>query len=97
MKIRMEKKRIAYLDALKCLGILIVIDNHVRVTMGFMPYDTLSAMMLKAVTMPLFFFVSGLLAYKQSMSIKDVWDNIRRKFVFLVIPALVFRVGTDLM
>ena len=31
------------------------------------------------------------------MSAKDVWDNIRKKFVFLVIPALAFRIGTDLM
>ena len=31
------------------------------------------------------------------MSIKDAWDNIRKKFVFLVIPALVFRIGMDLM
>lgn len=93
----MEKKRIAYLDAIKCLAILLVIDIHVRSGNGFKPYDTLSAQMLYAPAIPLFFFVSGFLAYKQSMSIKDVWDNIRRKFVFLVIPALVFRIGMDLM
>lgn len=95
--VKMEKKRIAYLDALKCLAILLVIDIHVRNGNGFKPYDTLSAQMIYAPAIPLFFFVSGFLAYKQSMSIKDVCDNIRRKFVFLVIPALVFRVGMDLM
>lgn len=93
----MEKKRIAYLDALKCLAILLVIDIHVRSGNGFKPYDTLSAQMIYAPAIPLFFFVSGFLAYKQSMSIKDAWDNIRKKFVFLVIPALVFRIGMDLM
>ena len=93
----MEKKRIAYLDALKCLAILMVIDNHIRVVMGFGPYESLSAQMIYAPQLPLFFFVSGFLAYKQSMNIKDVWDNIRKKFVFLVIPALVFRVGMDMM
>ncbi len=93
----MEKKRIAYLDALKCLAILLIIDIHVRSGNGFKPYDTLSAQMIYAPAIPLFFFVSGFLAYKQSMSIKDVWDNIRKKFVFLVIPAVVFRLCMDLM
>jgi len=93
----MEKKRIAYLDALKCLAILLVIDLHIMAVNGFKPYENLASQMLYAPVMPLFFFVSGFLAYKQSMSIKDAWDNIRKKFVFLIIPALVFRVGTDLM
>jgi fucose 4-O-acetylase-like acetyltransferase len=93
----MEKKRIAYLDAIKCLAILLVIDDHIRATNGFGPYDSLSAQMIYAPILPLFFFVSGFLAYKQNMNLKDVWDNLRRKFVFLVIPAVVFCVGTDLM
>lgn len=93
----MEKKRIAYLDAIKCLAILLVIDFHVLEKSGFKPYENLASQMLYAPVMPLFFFASGFLAYKQSMSLKEVWDNIRRKFVFLVIPALVFRVGMDLM
>lgn len=93
----MEKKRIAYLDALKCLAMLLVIDDHTRAINGFEPYDSLSGQMIYAPILPLFFFVSGFLAYKQSMNIKDVWDNIRKKFVFLVIPALVFCLGMDLM
>lgn len=93
----MEKKRIGYLDALKCLGILMVIDWHVRSVNGFTPYESLSALMIYSFALPLFFFVSGFLAYKQSMSLKEVWINIRGKFLFLVIPALVFRIGTDLM
>ncbi len=93
----MEKKRIAYLDALKCLGILIVIDLHIMYYMGFMPYDFLPNQMLYAPVMPLFFFVSGFLAYKQSMDMKSFLDNIRKKFVFLIIPAVVFCMGKDLM
>ena len=93
----MEKKRIAYLDAIKCLAILLVIDGHTRAVNGFDPYDSLSGQMIYAPIIPLFFFVSGFLAYKQSMSIKDVWENVRRKFVFLVIPAVAFCVGMDLM
>lgn len=93
----MEKKRIAYLDAIKCLAILMVIDLHILSGNGFKHYDNLVSQMMYAPVMPLFFFVSGFLAYKQSMNLKDVWDNIRGKFVFLIIPALVFRVGMDLM
>ena len=93
----MGKKRIAYLDALKCLAILIIIDWHVRNGNGFRPYDSLSALMLYAPTLPIFFFVSGFLAYKQSMDFKTFWNNIRQKFIFLVIPAVVFCMGKDLM
>lgn len=93
----MEKKRIAYLDAIKCLAILMVIDLHILEGNGFKPYENLASQMLYAPVLPLFFFVSGFLAYKPSMSAKDVWNNIRRKFVLLVMPALVFRVGMDLM
>ena len=93
----MEKKRIAYLDAIKCLAILMVIDLHVLAGNGFKHYENLASQMMYAPVMPLFFFVSGFLAYKQRISIKDAWDNIRKKFVFLVIPALVFCLGRDLM
>lgn len=93
----MEKKRIAYLDAIKCLAILMVIDDHIRATNGFDPYESLSGQMIYAPILPLFFFVSGFLAYKQNMDFKDVWNNVRQKFVFLVIPAIVFCVGMNLM
>lgn len=93
----MEKKRIAYLDALKCLGILMVVDWHVRNGNGFKPYGSLSALMIYSFALPVFFFVSGFLAYRISMSVKEVFSNIRKKFVFLVIPALVFCIGMDLM
>ncbi|MBO4906889.1 MAG: acyltransferase [Bacteroidaceae bacterium] len=93
----MEKKRIAYLDVLKCLAILMMVDIHIRSGNGFKPYETLSAQMIYAPLLPIFFLVSGFLSYKQSMTIKDFWNNIRRKFIFLVIPAIVFRIGMDLM
>lgn len=92
----MEKKRIAYLDAIKCLAILIVVDLHVLSHGGIDPYNVLSSQMLYAPVMPLFFFVSGFLAYKQSINIQECWKNISRKFVFLVIPAVVFRIILNL-
>ena len=89
--------RIGYLDALKCLGILLVIEGHVRqLGMGIKVYDTLPGLMLYSFNMPLFFFVSGLLAYKSNMGIGDTLKKLRQKFVFLVIPAAVFKLLYDL-
>lgn len=93
----MKKRRIAYLDALKCLAILCVIDMHVRSSTGFTTYESLSAQLIYAPVMPIFFFVSGYLAYKQSMDMKTFLNSIRKKFIFLVIPAVVFHLGRDLM
>ena len=93
----MEKKRIAYLDALKGLCILCVVEGHVLSTNGFKPYDSLSSMMLYSFGLPIFFVISGFLAYKPSMAVKDVWDNIYKKFMFLVIPAVIFRMALSMM
>ena len=92
----MEKKRIAYLDALKCLAILLMIDIHVRSGNGFKPYDTLSAQLIYAPILPLFFFVSGFLAYRQSMDMKSFIDNIRRKFVFCSVSSQKVSTATGL-
>ena len=54
----MEKKRIAWLDVIKCLAILIVIDLHVLKICGVEHYSVLSSQMMYAPVMPLFFFVS---------------------------------------
>lgn len=93
----MEKKRIAYLDALKGLCILCVVEGHVLSTNGFKPYDSLSSMMLYSFGLPIFFVISGFLAYKPSMAVKDVWNNIYKKFMFLVIPAVIFRMALNMM
>lgn len=56
--------RINYLDSLKFLGILLVIEGHVwDFGMGIETYDSLSGLMLYSFNMPIFFFVSGFLAY----------------------------------
>ena len=89
--------RIGYLDALKCLGILLVIEGHVRqLGMGIKVYDTLPGLMIYSFNMPLFFFVSGLLAYKSNIRIGDVFIKVRQKFIFLVVPAIVVKFFYDL-
>lgn len=65
--------------------------------MGIETYDSLSGMMLYSFNMPIFFFVSGFLAYKESMEIKAIGKRLWQKFLFLVIPAVVFKVFMDLL
>ena len=89
--------RIGSLDAIKCLGIILVIEGHVRqLGMGIKVYDTLPGLMLYSFNMPLFFFVSGFLAYKCSMSFKEVVRKIKQKFIYLIVPTIVFKLFYDL-
>lgn len=87
-----KDKRLAYIDALKCLGILLVVSGHVQLFgMKIEAYDSVSTLMLYSFNMPLFFFVSGYLAFKENAVGKiGELKKIRNKFVFWVIPAIVF-------
>lgn len=90
--------RIGYLDALKCLGILLVIEGHVRqLGMGIKVYDTLPGIMLYSFNMPIFFFVSGFFAYKSSLTCKEIGKRTWQKFLFLFVPAFAFSVYSDLL
>lgn len=85
-------KRFAYLDALKCLGILLVISGHVQfLGMSIEAYDSPSSLMLYSFNMPLFFFVSGYLALKLN-TIGNIGElkKLGNKFLYLVLPAVVF-------
>lgn len=85
--------RLAYLDALKCLGILLVISGHVQF-FGMDIKDSYacpSFLMIYSFNMPLFFFVSGYLAFKDN-AIGKIGElkKLKNKFLFLVLPAVVF-------
>ena len=58
--------------------------------MGEEVYDSLSGLMFYSFNMPLFFFVSGFLAYKAQIDINYVLKKTWQKFVFLVVPAIAF-------
>ena len=82
--------RIFYLDALKCFAILLVIEGHVRTLgMHIKTGDILSGLMFYTFDLPIFFFISGYLAYKSQLCFSEAWKNIRKKFVMLLIPAVV--------
>lgn len=89
-----KRRRIAYFDALKCLGIILVIEGHVRGHgFGYETYDSISTLMFYAFNMPIFFFVSGFLAYKvEPVDIKQLASKIWDKMVYLLFPAFVFYV-----
>lgn len=76
-----------------------VIEGHVwDFGMGIETYDTLSGLMLYSFNMPIFFFVSGFLAYKAVRpSASEFLRRIWQKFVYLVIPAVVFFFFRQLM
>lgn len=92
-------KRLAYFDTLKCLGILLVISGHVQFFgMNIKAYDSPPTLMLYSFNMPLFFFISGYLAFKEDMigNMKGVRKT-GNKFQYLVLPAIVFYVFSSLL
>ena len=97
--INIISSRLAYFDTLKCLGILLVIIGHVQFFgMDIKAYDSPPTLMLYSFNMPLFFFISGYLAYKENM-IGNI-ESLRRignKFIHLVIPAMLFYIFLHLL
>ena len=85
-------RRLAYLDALKSLGILLVISGHVQFFgMSIGAYDTPSSLMLYSFNMPCFFFVSGYLAFRENAIGKiGELNKLGNKFLYLVLPTVIF-------
>lgn len=87
------KKRMEWLDAMRGFTMILVVSYHVA-QMGFAQSEKISASLpfLVLFRMPLFFFVSGFLAYKS----REVWNAdyfsslLWKKLKIQVIPALVF-------
>ena len=84
--------REAYMDALKCLGIILVIRGHVEMFgLGIsQTYEYMSRLMTYSFNMPIFFFISGYFAYKENMTMRSIGRNLWNKFLFLVLPAVAF-------
>ena len=88
-----KKKRLEWLDAMRGFTMILVVAYHVA-QFGFGESEKISASLpfLVLFRMPLFFFVSGFLAYKATW----VWTPLRfasltwKKLKVQVLPALVF-------
>lgn len=86
----MDSKRIEYIDALRGFIMLLVVFGHIEIH-SFHEHSFLYADVCKYFNMPLFFFISGYVAYKNF-----VWDipyflkESIKKIRTLFIPALIF-------
>ncbi len=87
------KVRIKYIDALRGFTMILVVVQHILVfTFGIQPYDTAFSNIFVTFRMPMFFFISGYIAYKAAM----VWNkqlyikNIKKKAIVQLIPTAFF-------
>ena len=85
------QKRLNYIDALRGLAILLVVVSHVsNFDFGIKPYDSYWNHFICTFYLPLFFFISGFLAYKEFDNIKQIAHQLYKKFIVLIIPLLSF-------
>ena len=87
-----QKKRIRYIDALRGFTMILVVWGHVMLAMGLGGYSTVLGSIFLTFRMPMFFFISGYIAYKSL----ERWDfslykQLMCKKAFVqIIPALIF-------
>lgn len=87
------RQRIEYIDALRGFTMLLVVFAHVE-TVGFFgfSYSTFMGQLFQSFRMPLFFFISGFIAYRSGV----VWNlstyatNTLKKLKVQLIPTIVF-------
>ncbi len=85
-------KRIEYIDALRGLTMILVVFSHVEMTsFGFSTPTFLNSFFM-SFRMPLFFFISGFIAYKASVewNLKQLWSMSKKKMMVQLIPTFVF-------
>lgn len=85
-----RNNRLKYIDALRGITMLLVVYYHVEV-FSFGERDSLINSLFISFRMPLFFFISGFIAYKGV-----VWDGdyffkmLKKKFLVQIIPTMFF-------
>lgn len=88
-----KKERIQYIDALRGFTMILVVFAHVEL-FGFFNfgYETFIGKLFQSFRMPLFFFISGFIAYKSDrIWTWDIcWQLTRKKILIQIIPALFF-------
>lgn len=91
--IQNKKERIQYIDALRGFTMILVVFAHVE-AFGFFNfgYESFIGKLFQSFRMPLFFFISGFIAYKADR----IWDGstcwklTKKKMLVQIIPALFF-------
>lgn len=88
-----KKPRLEWLDALRGFTMILVVANHVS-GLGFEQHWKLSSSLpfLLLFRMPLFFFISGFLAYKatQVWDLRNLWQLLMKKLRVQIIPTATF-------
>ena len=88
-----KSQRIEYIDALRGFAMLLVVFCHINYfTFGVNGSSSLMVTTFSSFMLPLFFILSGFLAYKSELLLcngKTLLVNVFKKFTVLVIPALV--------
>ncbi len=90
---RAKKPRLEWLDALRGFTMILVVANHVLgLTFGMAPKVSSSMQFLVIFRMPLFFFVSGFLAYKAGLhwNLSTLGKFLGKKLRVQTIPTIVF-------
>jgi len=86
----MDKVRIEYIDALRGFTMLLVVMGHVEI-FGFQLLDTPLLRIISTFHVPLFFFLSGLMAYRASSSWSGRFVRVlSQKIRQLLIPTILF-------
>ncbi len=87
----MASKRIAYIDSLRGITMIFVIASHVLL-FSYNGLDQFS--LFKIITifrMPLFFFISGFILYKDyDWNLSSIREFIKKKFMIQIIPTTIF-------
>lgn len=89
------KQRIGYIDALRGFTMFLVVYAHVMSRTGLGLQETAVLSFFRAFRMPMFFFISGFIAYKAiEYFTAHEWARLlkRKAFVQLVPTAIVFSV-----
>lgn len=85
-------KRIEYIDALRGLTMILVVFAHVEMTCFGLTEPTFINSLFMSFRMPLFFFISGFIAYKASIqwNWSTWWKMSKKKLLVQLIPTFIF-------
>ncbi len=88
-----SNKRIEYIDALRGFTMFLVVYQHISTWGGVYPYDSALGEILTAFRMPLFFFISGYVAYKSmDWNRREYTRIIVKKTKVQLIPTVIFSI-----
>ena len=89
---QLPKKRIEYIDALRGLTMILVVFSHVEMTSFGFETPTFINSLFMSFRMPLFFWVSGFIAYKANIewNWSTWWTMSKKKMLIQLIPTFTF-------